>query len=94
MKAMIIVDIPVDESFEIDGYSMAADMHIYPLTLTDRPELFFDLYDVPVRPMPLKRETQVAWQGIGGTRYRTHDVFDYDKGWNDCVEFLEGEEYD
>ena len=44
---------------------------------------------LPLRPMPLKRETQVAWEGIGGMT--THEPSEYDKGWNDCVEFLEGE---
>ena len=45
----------------------------------------------PLRPMPLKRETQVVWQGIGGMKVPTHEPSEYDKGWNDCVEFIEGE---
>ena len=53
----------------------------------------------PLRPMPLKRRSYVLW----GTDPKeldyktakfisTHEVTEYDKGWNDCVEFLEGEE--
>lgn len=48
----------------------------------------------PLRPMPMKRETQVHWKSIGGGNIPTHEISDYDKGWNDCVEFLEGEEND
>ena len=45
----------------------------------------------PLRPMPMKRETQVHWKSIGG-EVTTHEPSDYDKGWNDCVELLESEE--
>lgn len=45
-------------------------------------------------PMPSKRETQVHWKSIGGGDIPTHEISDYDKGWNDCVEFLEGEDND
>ena len=48
----------------------------------------------PLKPMPLKRETQVHWESIGGGEIPTHEITDYDKGWNDCVDFLEGEEND
>ena len=44
-------------------------------------------------PLPMKRETMVHWKSIGGGDIPTHEITDYDKGWNDCVEFLEGEEY-
>ena len=47
----------------------------------------------PLRPMPLKRETHVYWKSVGIGNIPTHEITDYDKGWNDCVEFLEGSEY-
>lgn len=43
-----------------------------------------------VHPMPSKRETQVHWKSIGG-EVNTHEPSEYDKGWNDCVSFMEGE---
>lgn len=45
-------------------------------------------------PMPLKRETQVHWKSIGGGDIPTHEITDYDKGWNDCIDFLEGDMQD
>ena len=53
----------------------------------------------PLKPMPLKRRSYVLW----GTEYpnefdyktakfiSTHEISEYDKGWNDCVDMLEGE---
>lgn len=55
-KAILVIDIPIDESCETDEYSRAADLHVYPTILTDRPELFIDLYSVAIRSMP-KRYT-------------------------------------
>lgn len=44
----------------------------------------------PLNPMPSKRRSVVEW--LNG--FRTHDLTEYDKGWNDCVDFLEGSEND
>ena len=48
--------------------------------------------DCPLIPMPLKRETRVYWQSVGIGGIPTHEISEYDKGWNDCVDFLENEE--
>ncbi len=39
----------------------------------------------PLKPLPMKRETEVHWKSIGGDVI-THEISDYDKGWNDCLE--------
>ena len=92
MKAILVIDIPVVDSAEIDEYSLEADLHISPSIPCTIKELDIWLENQAVRPMPLKRETQVAWRGIGGVEIPTHEPSEYDKGWNDCVDFLEGEE--
>lgn len=46
----------------------------------------------PLKPMPLKRETHVYWKSVGIGNIPTHEISDYDKGWNDCVEFMEGDD--
>ena len=86
MKKLIIVDTD-DEKYTHAKVSLA---------YKDDDGMWADVnYEtIPLRPMPLKRETQVAWKGIGGMKYPTHEPSEYDKGWNDCVDFLEGEEYD
>lgn len=43
----------------------------------------------PLKPMPSKRKSMVEWVDAN---VKTHDLTEYDKGWNDCVEFLEGGE--
>ena len=44
----------------------------------------------PLKPMPSKRISAVEWlNGI-----KTHEPTEYDKGWNDCVDMLEGENYE
>ena len=48
----------------------------------------------PLRPMPLKRETRVYWKSVGIGDIPTHEITDYDKGWNDCIDFLEGDMQD
>ena len=45
----------------------------------------------PLRELPLKRKNVVEWLYNYGT-IRTHELTEYDKGWNDCVDFLENEE--
>ena len=43
----------------------------------------------PFVPIPARRETQVYWKSVGIGNIPTHEISDYDKGWNDCVEMLE-----
>lgn len=47
--------------------------------------------NVPLKPMPMKKASLEKWFAEGGTYLYTYNPNDYDKGWNDCVEFLEGE---
>lgn len=54
-----------------------------------------DRYNIPtwcpLKPMPSKRKSMVEWIDA---KVKTHEITEYDKGWNDCVEFLEGEDND
>lgn len=80
MKGIIIVDIPVEESCEIDEYSMVADLNIYPLILTDNEDLNISLEHVDIRPMPEKynidRWTELVNEGLINTF----------KGYNICID--------
>ncbi len=38
--------------------------------------------------MPSKRKSMVEWVDAN---VKSHDITEYDKGWNACVEFIEGE---
>lgn len=92
MKAILVVDIP--KSCE-DCPCYYEGTFYCPLLKRD-----FGIWyarkpvDCPLKPMPSKRETQVHWKSIGGGDIPTHEISEYDKGWNDCVEMLEGENYE
>ena len=46
-----------------------------------------------MKPMPRKRETVVRWVSQKfGNIFITHEPTEYDRGWNDCVKFLEGDD--
>lgn len=90
MKAILIVD--VDDT----KYTHAK----VSLSYKDEDGWWADVnYEtLPLRPMPLKRKSMVEWVRQD-TEYVnpfmdifTHEQNEYDKGWNDCVDFLEGEE--
>ncbi len=85
MKAILVVDLPFDIS-DVNGQAY--------VTIMSRSGEVVNFPYVGVKSIPCKRETQVHWKSIGGGDIPTHDVTEYDKGWNDCVEFLEGEEND
>ena len=97
MKKLIIVDTE-DEKYTHAKVSLA---------YKDDEGMWADVNSetIPLRPMPLKRETVSYWnlvgintpkyyKSIGKGNIPTHELTEYDKGWNDCVDFLEGEEYD
>lgn len=47
----------------------------------------------PLKPMPMKRRSMVNWlHEDTQTAISTHEVSEYDKGWNDCLDTLLGEE--
>ena len=50
---MIIIDVPVSEAVEIDEMGMTADLNVYPTTQINREELFLELKNVDVRPIPI-----------------------------------------
>ena len=85
MKKMIIVDID-DEKYTHAKVSLAyKDEEGY------WADVNYETY--PLRELPRKRETQVLWYGEDKKPYLvTHEPSEYDEGWNDCVDFLLGEE--
>ena len=95
MKGYILVDIPVIDSVEIDEYGMVAEINLMPETMTMRKDLRIHIDRAEVRPLPYKRRSMVNWASSQSydceTKIVTHEPSSYDQGWNDCVEFLEGE---
>ena len=84
MKAILVIDID-DEEIE----DLGVNYLLY--RASDGKVINGDMGAI-LKPMPSKRETIVHWKSIGGEDIPTHEVSEYDKGWNDCVDFLEGEE--
>lgn len=84
MKKMVIIDVPDD--FETKDAIAIVDVQ------NEKGEGVIAM--CPLKPMPLKRETHVYWKSVGIGNIPTHEISDYDKGWNDCVEFLEGDMQD
>ena len=81
MKAILVIDIG-DEEIE--------DLAINYLLYRSSEGMVIDGdMGAVLKPMPLKRETHVYWKSVGIGNIPTHEISDYDKGWNDCVEFLE-----
>lgn len=93
MKALIVVDIPVNDSIEINEYGMVADLKIRPMTLTDRKDLFIEMKEVNLKPMPEKKDTQ-KWlylDLINCSTSHTDLVCAY-VGYNKCIDEILGEE--
>ena len=91
MKKLIIIDVD-DEKYTHAKVSLAyKDEEGY------WADVNYETY--PLRELPCKRETVVYWkrvginipryyQTIGQGNIPTHEISEYDKGWNDCVDFL------
>lgn len=47
--------------------------------------------ECPLKPMPSKRKSMIEWLDAN---VKSHDLTEYDKGWNDCVDFLKGDMQD
>ena len=45
----------------------------------------------PLKPLPLKRKSEVGWFNESQS-IKTHELTCYDRGWNDCIDFIEGGE--
>ena len=86
MKAILVLDVPDYVDFNL---CKTVDVGLC-FNVKEYTEPFIKS-NVPLKPMPMKRETQIHWKSIGGGDIPTHEISDYDKGWNDCVDFLEGE---
>ena len=86
MKKLIIVDTD-DEKYTHAKVSLA---------YKDDEGMWADVnYEtLPLRPMPMKKASLNTWFAFDKPVMYTYNPNDYDKGWNDCVDFLEGEEYD
>ena len=86
MKKTIIIDVP-DEHFTHALVSLAYKV--------EDGEWWIEVEDEkhPLRELPRKRKTQVLWFEEDKKPYlATHEPSEYDRGWNDCVSFLLGEE--
>ena len=87
MKAILVLDVPDYVDF---NKAKTVDIGLC-FNVKEYTEPFIKS-NVPLKPMPMKRETQIHWKSIGGGDIPTHEISDYDKGWNDCVDFMEGGE--
>ena len=89
MKAILVIDMPkaCAECKLMSLYGIGESI-CNPVDWERRPSW------CPLKPMPMKRETHVYWKSVGIGNIPTHEISDYDKGWNDCVDFLEGEDYE
>lgn len=84
MKAILVIDIG-DEEIE--------DLAINYLLYRSSEGMVIDGdMGAVLKPMPMKKASLEKWFAEGGTYLYTYNPNDYDKGWNDCVDFLEGEE--
>lgn len=95
MKAILVIDIPKNcEECKLTYIHTRKDTRY--CCLTDREvEYRNDIDNCPLKPMPMKRRSAVDWlHHESMTAVKTYNPSEYDKGWNDCVDFLEGEEYD
>ena len=87
MKAILVIDMPDRcEDCPLRSYSNLA------LVCTPLRKIKEDDDVCPLVLMPLKRETRVYWQSVGIGGIPTHEICEYDKGWNDCVDFLWSED--
>lgn len=100
MKGYILVDIPEDceDCEQFDGRTGECTLlgQYYRLgEYTDNCRSLMEDGKCPIKPIPMKRRSMVNWlhEDIQ-TAISTHEISEYDKGWNDCVEYLEGEDYE
>ena len=81
MKAILVIDIPDD--FDTKTAIAIVDVK------NEKGEGVTAMR--PLMPVPLKRKSVIEWLPPNGN-YKivaTHELTEYDKGWNDCVEFIE-----
>ena len=84
MKKMVIIDVPEDcnsDEWCVDGNLMYRNENGYWI-------IDHEIVEVELMPLPMKRETHVYWKSVGIGNVPTHEISDYDKGWNDCVDYI------
>lgn len=85
MKAILVIDVPVSESQEIDEYGMVADLRVRPITLTNNECLFYELKEVDIKPMPEEKQLSLLPNDIRDYQYT------FNKGFNACIDEILGE---
>ena len=80
MKAIIVVDVPVEDPIDIDEYDLTANIDIYPTTLTLDKKYFTKLFNVDVRQIQ-PQITKGEWISE-----------EYKKGWNAFRHTIIGDE--
>lgn len=93
MKYLLTVDVPDEMGDELkilriweDGYGN------FWATVSGHRETGILKIDCNLKPMPLRRRTEVVWHDDNGRELITHEYTEKDKTWNEIVDYLEGEE--
>lgn len=93
MKKILVIDVPEDcntDEWCVDGNLMYKNENGYWI-------IDHEIVEVELMPLPMKRKSIAKWFNDRDNRNKlicTSEYTEYDKGWNDCVEFLEGSEND
>lgn len=90
MKKMVIIDVPEDCNSDVwcvDGDLMYKNENGYWI-------IDHEIVEVKLMPLPMKRHTQVNWSAYEGKGLTSWEETDFDKGWNACVDYLEGDMQD
>ena len=98
MKAILVIDMPdkclncplMDDNmyckgFKPKGFITKMCVEDYVMHGTRHPSC-------PLKPMPMRVASEHKWYAQDKVYMVSHDITEWDKGWNDCVEMLEGEE--
>ena len=81
MKAILVIDVPQE-----DIGKSASIMYL------GHDKYLRSIEFIPIQPMPMKKASLIEWFAFDKPVMYTYNPNDYDKGWNDCIDILEGEE--
>ena len=91
MKSLLVIETP--------DSCISCPLHYYDNLELKCSPFKKDVLDVkcPLIAFPLKRKNMTYW--LNEKKHfseiiKSHEITEYDKGWNDCVDYLEGEEND
>jgi hypothetical protein len=91
MKAILVIDVQMTE----DGNHICDSCPVWDEKMCGCKYDFMTGHKgCPLKPMPMKKASLEKWFAEGGTYLYTYNPNDYDKGWNDCIDFLEGDMQD